>query len=350
MANFSISDIAIKGISACVPRNEEHNSDYKHVTAEEIQKFMDVTGVKNRRIADSNTCTSDMCFAATEKLIAELNWDKAEIDILVLITQTADYILPVTAAILQDRLQLSKECIAFDIPLGCSGYVYGLSVVASLMKSSGLKRGLLLAGDTASKSVSSLDKSTAPLFGDAGTATALEFSENSLMQFNLGTDGSGYKTIIIPHSGYRNQATPESYKTEKYDKGIERNQCQLALEGMDVFSFGISQAPKTVNSLIDHFKIAIDEIDFFLFHQANLKMNKMISKKLRLPEEKVPYSLENFGNTSSATIPLTIVSEIRKEVINNKQKLLMCGFGVGLSWGTVYTETENIVCPELIEL
>jgi 3-oxoacyl-[acyl-carrier-protein] synthase-3 len=350
MANFSIVDIAIKGISACVPKNEAHNDDYPHVSAEEIQKFMEATGVRHRRIADANTCTSDLCFAAAEKLIAELKWDKAEIDILVMVTQTADYILPITAALLQDRLQLSKECIAFDIPLGCSGYVYGLSVVASMMKATGLKKGLLLAGDTASKSVSFTDKSTAPLFGDAGSATALEFSEKSMLKFNLGTDGSGYNAIIIPHSGYRYQVNPESFKVEKYGEGIERNQCQLALEGMDVFSFGISQAPKTVNDLITYFNLNKDAIDHFIFHQANLMMNKMIAKKLKLPTEKVPYSLEHFGNTSSATIPLTIITEIRNEIATKKQNLLMCGFGVGLSWGTVYTETENIVCPELIEL
>jgi 3-oxoacyl-[acyl-carrier-protein] synthase-3 len=350
MASFSINDIAIKGISACVPKNEEHNENYPHVSNEEIQKFMEATGVKHRRIADANTCTTDLCIAAAEKLISELKWDKTEIDVLVFVSQTADYILPVSAAILQDRLQLSKECIAFDIPLGCSGYVYGLSVVASMLKATGLKKGILLAGDTSSKTLSLSDKSTAPLFGDAGSATALEFSENSMLQFNLGTDGSGYNAIIIPDGGSRNKTTIDSLNIKRYGDGVERNKCQLSLDGMDVFSFGITQGPKTVNTLLNHFNLNKDNIDYYLFHQANLMMNKMIAKKLKLPTEKVPYSLENFGNTSSATIPLTIVTEIRNQVATQKQKLLMCGFGVGLSWGTVYTETENIICPELIEL
>lgn len=350
MASFCINDIAIKGISACVPKNVEHNENYSHVSNEEIQKFMEATGVKHRRIADANTCTSDLCFAAAEKLIADLNWNKSEIDVLVFVSQTADYILPVSAAILQDRLQLSKECIAFDIPLGCSGYVYGLSVVASMMKATGLKKGILLAGDTSSKLVSEKDKSAAPLFGDAGSATALEFNENSILRFNLGTDGSGYEAIVIPDGGSRQKINSESLIIKKLDEGIERNQCHLALDGMDVFSFGISQAPKTVNALLDHYSLNKENIDYYLFHQANLMMNKMISKKLKLPAEKVPYSLENFGNTSSATIPLTIVTEIREEVTSQNKNLLMCGFGVGLSWGTVYTELENIVCPELIEL
>jgi len=350
MANFCIKDITIRGISACVPKNEVHNIDYIHISAEEMQKFMEATGVRHRRIADAKICTSDLCFTAAEKLINELNWDKSEIEILVLVTQTADYILPVTAAILQDRLQLSKECIAFDIPLGCSGYIYGLSVVSGMMKAAGLKKGLLLAGDTSSQIIADKDKSTAPLFGDAGTATALEIEQDSIFHFNLGTDGSGFEAIIVPHGGYRHQTTSESLITKKYDEGIERNQCQLILDGMDVFSFGISQAPKSVNELLHHFNLPIGDIDYFIFHQANFMLNKMIAKKLQLPPEKVPYSLEYFGNTSSATIPLTIVTELKKEVATRRLQLLMCGFGVGLSWGTLHAILDQIFCADIIEI
>ena len=151
MATFSISDIAIKGISCCVPKNKEINRELTLISAEEIEKFIEATGVEERRIADENTCASDLCYHAAEKLIKELHWNKEEIEILVFVTQTADYILPVTATILQNRLGLSQNCIAFDVPLGCSGYVYGISIIASMMKAMGLKRGVLLAGDTISK-------------------------------------------------------------------------------------------------------------------------------------------------------------------------------------------------------
>lgn len=351
MASFSISNIAIKGISACVPKNTEHNIDYSWVTEEEIRKFMDATGVQHRRIVPDDVCTSDLCYAAADKLLNDLQWERSQVEILVFVSQTADYVLPVTSAILQDKLGLSKECVAFDVPLGCSGYIYGLSVIAGMMKATGLKKGLLLVGDTSSKLASKKDKSTAPLFGDAGTATALELSDDAApLLFNLGTDGTGYEAIIVPHGNSRNKATAESLVYNKIDEGIERNSCQLVLEGMDVFSFGITQAPKTVNALLTHFNVDKDAVDHFVFHQANLMMNKMITKKLKLPDEKIPYSLEHFGNTSSATIPLTIVTELNKQVSEAPKKLIMCGFGVGLSWGTAYAELNRIVCPELIEI
>lgn len=351
MANFSINQVAIRGIACCVPKNTECNSDLTIMTQEEIDRFSDATGVKERRVATKGLCSSDLCFEAAEKLLTDIGWNKNEIEILVFVSQTADYLLPVTSAILQDRLGLSKECLAFDMPLGCSGYVYGLSVISGMMQSTGLKKGLLLVGDTISKVISKRDKSTAPLFGDAGSATILELDENARpMNFNLGTDGSGFKTIIIPDGNSRNSFTNHSLEMKEFGDGIIRNNCQLVLEGMDVFSFGISQAPKSVNALVNHFAIDFNNIDFFVFHQANLMMNKMISKKLKLPVEKVPYSLTNFGNTSSASIPLTIVTELSHQVSFSKNQMLLCGFGVGLSWGSVSIEMNKIICPQLIEL
>lgn len=351
MATFSVNNIAIKGISCCVPKNTERNIDLDILTQEEIQKFIDATGVEERRIATKEICTSDLCCEAAEKLIKDLNWQKEEIEILVFVSQTADYILPVSAAVLQDRLGLSTNCIAFDVPLGCSGYVYGMSIIASMMNSTGIKKGLLLAGDTSSKLLSKSDKSTVPLFGDGGSATAFQLDEKAdTLLFDLGTDGSGYKTIIVNDGGSRNRTNSESLTYHTISPGIERNACQLILDGMDVFSFGISQAPKTVNKLIEKFEIDKDAINHFVFHQANLMMNKMIVKKLKLPVEKVPYSLKEFGNTSSTTIPLTIVTELKDSLTNTSQDLILCGFGVGLSWGTAKIRLDNVMISDLIEI
>jgi 3-oxoacyl-[acyl-carrier-protein] synthase-3 len=351
MATFSVNSISIKGISCCVPKNMERNIDLDILTQEEIQKFVEATGVEERRIATKEICTSDLCCEAAEKLINDLNWQKEEIEILVFVSQTADYILPVSAAILQDRLGLSTNCIAFDVPLGCSGYVYGISIIAAMMKATGLKKGLLLAGDTSSKLLSKTDKSTVPLFGDGGSATAFEFDENADdLLFDLGTDGSGYKTIMINDGGSRNRINADSLLYQTISPGIERNACQLVLDGMDVFSFGISQAPKTVNKLIEKFELDKESINHFVFHQANLMMNKMIVKKLKLAVEKVPYSLKEFGNTSSATIPLTIVAELKNDLTNTTKDLILCGFGVGLSWGTAKIRLQNAVISDLIEI
>ena len=266
MAVFNIKDVSIKGITCCVPKNVEKNVDLTIMPPEDIQKFMDNTGIEERRIVSKDTCTSDLCFSAAEDLIKSLNWDKNEIEILVFVSQTADYTLPVTSTILQDRLGLPKSCVAFDIPLGCSGYVYGLSVILGMMKTVGAKKGLFLAGDTSSKLVSELDKSTLPLFGDAGSATALQLDENSKpMFFDLGSDGSGYESIIIKDGGARNRINENSLKNVLVSNGIERKACNLVLDGMDVFSFGISQAPKTVKKLFDNFDIEKESIDYYVF-------------------------------------------------------------------------------------
>jgi 3-oxoacyl-[acyl-carrier-protein] synthase-3 len=351
LATFSISNIAISGISCCVPKNIEQNADIPFMTSEEIGKFIEATGISERRVVDEKTCTSDLCCIAAEKLIEDLKWDKSEIEILVFVSQSADYILPVTATLLQDRLGLSTKCLAFDVPLGCSGYVYGMSIISSMMNACKLKKGILLVGDTSTKLLSKFDKSTLPLFGDAGTATAFVYDESADdMLFDLGSDGSGSNAIIIKDGGARNRINSESLEYKQIESGIQRNSCHLILEGMDVFSFGISQAPKTINSLISKFEIDQNSIDYFVFHQANLMMNKMIVKKLKIPIDKVPYSLENFGNTSSATIPLTIVTNLGEQLLHNKKQIICCGFGVGLSWGSVKITLDNVKISNLVEV
>jgi 3-oxoacyl-[acyl-carrier-protein] synthase-3 len=352
MALFKVEDISIKGITCCVPKTIERNIDLEIFSKDDIEKFIKNTGIEERRIASEETCASDLCYAAAEDLIEKLNWKKSEIELVVFVSQTADYILPVTSTILQDRLGLATSCVCFDVPLGCSGYVYGMSIVASMMQAMGIKKGLLLAGDTSSKYISKTDKSSLPLFGDAGSATAFEKEANSEgIAFDLGSDGAGAKAIIIEDGGTRNMFNTSSLENKIIAEGIERNACNLVLEGMDVFSFGITQAPKTVNNLIDTFKLNKDNIDYFVFHQANKMMNKLISKKLKLPTNKVPYSLKEFGNTSSASIPLTIVSQLKNELQAKKEtKFILCGFGVGLSWGTAAMVVKNSAHFNLIEL
>lgn len=352
MAQLNVRNVSIKGISACVPRAVEENRDFSvFSSAEEADKFMMTTGIERRRRAPEDVCTSDLCFAAAERLLQDLHWEKDSIDCLIFVSQTPDYILPATSCVLQNRLALSEECYALDISLGCSGWVYGLSVLSSLLMPGIMKRGLLLVGDTTLKPVSPCDKSAWPLFGDAGTATAVEFeSATNGFQFHFSTDGSGYDAIIIPEGGYRNPVSQASFEYEKREEGISRNKLHTILNGMDVFSFGISKAPQTINRLMEIVRKEKEEVDYFIFHQANKFMNEKIRKKLKLSEKQVPYSLRNFGNTSSATIPLTMVTQIQKDLMNRNLSIVGCGFGVGLSWGSVYFETDRIICSDLIEL
>lgn len=352
MAFLTVKNVSLSGLSACVPKQIQENVDFSGFSSkEEADKFILTTGVKCRRVADEHTTTADLCFEAAENLIKDLAWNKEDIDCLIFVSQTPDYILPATSCVLQHKLGLTKDCYALDISLGCSGWVYGLSVISNLMSTGNFKKGLLLCGDVLSKINSPKDKSSYPLFADAGTATALEYKQDAPnMYFSMSTDGSGYQAIIILDGAARNKTTAESLKEIKIEEGIHRTSLDIALNGMDVFAFGISKAPESVNKLTEHFNLDKDTIDYFLFHQANLFMNEKIRKKLKLPEDKVPYSLSEFGNTSSATIPLTMISNLSQHLKTEKLKLLACGFGVGLSWGSVYFETQTIVCSSLIEI
>ena len=352
MANFSIQNIALKGLAVAVPENKKVNSESNFFSKEDIEKFTATTGVSEFRSADKATTTADLGFEAAQKLILEMNIDKNDIDVLIFVSQTPDYNnIPNTAPILQNRLGLSKSCLAFDLPLGCSGFVYGLSTLASYLQNPGLKKGLLICGDTLSKIVGEEDKSTALLFGDAASAAIIERTESKAeIHFNMGSDGSGYEAIMIKDGGSRHQFNDNSLDVVDYGGEIKRNQCELALDGMDVFSFGITQAPKSVKELVAFADINSEEIDFAVFHQANLMMNEMIRKKLKLDKSKVPYSLSKFGNTSSTSIPITMVTELKDQLQNGVNNLLLCGFGVGLSWGSCYLKTENLTVLDLIEI
>lgn len=348
MAFLEFKNVRIAGLGAGVPRNVSsnlHPSEDDGISNEYTpEAFVETTGVLERHISDVLT-TSDLCFAAAERLISNLHWEKSEIGAIVFVSQTPDYILPATACILQDKLGLSKECYAEDISLGCSGWVYGLSNVASLLTSGNIKKAILLCGDAKKRAKGSRD----PLFGHAGTATALEFSEGSDgFRFHFGTDGSGYDAIITPDGGSRNQVSIESFKLQEIE-GKTMHRMQTRMKGMDVFSFGISTAPKSIKKLAEYYGFDYQATDYFVFHQANMKMNNMIAKKLKLGTEQVPSCMYHFGNTSSASIPLTIVTQLKGKC-ENKTRFICSGFGVGLSWGTVAFESKNMIISDLVEV
>ena len=333
MAFLEVKNVEIVGVSACVPKQKEDNSQI-YPKWGEYDSFIASTGIKSHRAAPSNITTCDLCYESAKKLITELQWNKDDIEVLIFVSQTPDYVLPPTSCILQEKLELSQNCYTLDVYLGCSGWVYGLSVIASLMQNGTIKKGLLLVGDTISKICSKEDKSTYPLFGDAGSATALVYNQNaSPFYFNLHTDGTGYNNIIVKDGGYRNPVSESSLRSKLVSEGIERNSLNLELDGMNVFSFGITKVPKCINELVEHFNLDKEKTDLFVFHQANKFMNEKICKKLKLDKEKTPLSLDDFANTSCASIPLTLVTRCQDNLKNTSKSLIACGFGVGLSWG-----------------
>lgn len=350
-----IKNVEIAGIAASVPSFTEENSELSlFQSAEDYRKFVTSTGVERRRIATNGLCASDLCFAAAEQLISRLNWNKKDIDCLIFVSHSPDYKFPATSCILQWRLGLPESCMCFDMSLGCSGWVYGLSTIASLVSAGKFKKAILLAGDTTSFSKSRKDKGTYPLFGDSGSATALQYKDNTDdILAHTATAGKNYDAIIMEDGGYRNQVSTDSFTEREYEDGAIRNRLHTRMDGMTVFSFGISKVPKSISEFFSHFDIDRNSIDYFIFHQANLMINQRIQKKLGIPDDKVPNVFKNFGNTSSGSIPLTMVVNLNDEIngsSESKLTLFACGFGVGLSWGSVQFTLENAVCCELIEI
>jgi len=277
MAIFEIPDVRIAGLSACVPKKRLSNHDYNWITQKERDQLIQMIGVETRHVAGPGQTTSDLCFQAAEQLLDKLEWERGEINLLVFVSQSRDYIIPSTSAILQDRLNLPNTCMAIDINLGCSGYVYGLSVIGSLIRTTGIQKGLLLVGDLSNVTSNYRDKSTYPLFGDAGTATALELKPGyAPMQFNLQTDGSGYDAIIIEDGGVRNLPSKSSFAIKKYGEGIYHNRMQVALNGIEVFNFSLREVVPNIKTTLKHFGRQLDEFDFLVFHQANRLINETI--------------------------------------------------------------------------
>jgi 3-oxoacyl-[acyl-carrier-protein] synthase-3 len=344
-------NIKIKGFAACVPEHIETNENLELLGgSEQIKKFIETTGIRQRHTVNGQSIrSSDMCFASAEKLLEELKWNRDEVDCLLFVSQTGDYIFPATSCILQNKLGLSNECFTMDISLGCSGWIHGMATISALMQNGGFKKGILLAGDTSTMTKSPFDKTSYPLFGDAGTATAIEFIEGSEgIKVHTATDGKGHEAIIIPDGGFRNIYSKESEIYKEYDDGSKRNNLQTNMDGAAVFTFGITKAPRSILALAEKYKLDLTEIDYYVFHQANKFMIEKIIKKLKIPNEKVPYSLDEYGNTSCSSIPLTMVTRLSNQVQNEKLKIMTCAFGVGLSWGSIYFETDGIVCPKII--
>ena len=348
MAYLSTSNSNVVAICSCVPKHIEKTADYTHISPEERELFAKTTGIVERRVADEDVACSDLCFSAAKHLIDKFNCAE-EIDLVIFVSQSPDYILPATSILLQNRLGLKKDCIAFDINLGCSGYVYGLSVISNLLQSGQLKKGLLLVGDKSTISTTFTDKTTYPLFGDSGTATLIEHSKNKKdWHFNLQSDGSGKDAIIIEHGSCRTPFDKTLEDLAEIEPGISRAKKHLILNGMDVFNFALKEGAANILALYEKSQAKKEDTDYFVLHQANKLINESVRKKLKIDIEKVPYSIDVFGNTSSGSIPLTMCYKMEEVLKSKKLTLLLCGFGVGFSWGSALLETENVY-TKLIE-
>jgi len=348
-----LSGVALRGVHACVPADfrtlrEEgiFENDYER---ERLEKSI---GVLSRHVAPQGMCTSDLCQHAAEHLLLDLGWSRDSVDVLVLVTQSSDFVIPSTACALQHRLGLSS-CLSFDINLGCSGYAYGLWTAASLLKTLSIKgrtgRALLLAGDVSTSKLMNGDRATVPLFGDAGSASALEIDDTASTWTGVfGTDGGGERHILVEAGGLRKPLLPPK---EPHDESTQRDlfrSSRLHLNGVEVFNFTLRSVPALIHELLQAAQTSVEKVDYFLLHQANLMMLKHLIKKAGLPETKAPISMETYGNTSSASIPLTIADKL-SDSLKQEKELVMVGFGVGWSWSAINLRTQEMPTPRVIE-
>jgi 3-oxoacyl-[acyl-carrier-protein] synthase-3 len=350
MALAALHHARIAGIASAVPKETVSNSDYTVLSEEQREKIIKYTGIRFRRWAPRELCCSDLAQASAEKLLPELGWDRESIGAVVFVSQTADYPFPATAQILQHKLGLPKSCLAFDVNLGCSGYTYGLYVLGSLLEAGGIKRGLLLAGDV-SKMHGDSDPASAVLFGHAATATAMEYSPGTKpMFFEFGSDGGGFKVIHVPAGGSRSPVGAGSFQKNALESGGARGDTDVVLDAAEIINFTLREVPTSIKRLLEYAGRAVPEVDAYVFHQANQFINNQVARKIGVKPHQAPTTLYDFGNTSSATIPLTITSRLRERIAQEPQKVVMSGFGVGLSWASTYWDAENVVCPELVEV
>ena len=333
MATIQFNDVGIRAMSACVPKKIVSNKDLGYlIPEEEIEKTIQNIGIVERRIADEDVCASDLCYKAAMKLMEDNSIDPMSIDVLLFMSQTADYRIPATAPLLQHRLGLSIDTLCLDLSLGCSGYIFALSTAFAYASMKGVNRVLLLDGETFSKIVNKRDKVDWPLYGDAATATLVEKGTFAPSSFILKSDGSSKDAVII-RDGMRNKITPESCVEREEEEGNIRSRLEVFMDGMAVFNFAMKRVPKSIKEILEVSGCTFDDVDWLVFHQANKFMTDFFIKKLKFNPDKVPYCIQKYGNTSSTSVPLTIVSELYDK-LQDGQRVVMSGFGAGLSWGT----------------
>ena len=339
MPFFSCQNVQITGIACAVPENVVEVDSFKgQFGAETVEKFKAMAGVQRfRKTADKQTA-SDLGFAAADYLLEQKNIARDSIHALVFVTHSPDYRRPATAGVLQQRLGLPQECAAFDLNLGCSAYPYGLFTLAAMMECSDIDRALLVCAESVTKVANPQDRVTAMIFGDCGSATILEKGNGEGIRGAVRTDGNKYRAIIVPGGGFRYLDAPKEVTV--WPDGNYRSLHNLVMDGEAVFHFTITEVPELIQEFLAFIGLQVDHFDAFAMHQANLFILKQIARKLKIPSLKMPISIDEYGNTSGPSIPLTLCKAYAGQANQKILRTLMCGFGVGLSWGVASASIE----------
>jgi 3-oxoacyl-[acyl-carrier-protein] synthase III len=345
VASFSVPDIRLRAVVGAVPDNEVHNESLEVLAGEQGLDFIRLVGIERRRVAPPGLCASDLCVAAARMIMEQLAVDPQTIEALVFVTETPDYPLPGNSGLVQKELRIPSFAYLLDVNQGCAGFVYGLATLAAIMNSTGINRGLLLAGDTMTKLVSPSDRSTLPIFSDGGSAVLVERILGSpQIYFHLGSDGEGADAIQVRGGGAR---APWNHIPEPAGEGRDAH---LSMTGMDVLRYTLQYVPDNVRELLVFAGCGLATPDYYLFHQANQILNGSLVRKLGVDPCKVPQSLLDYGNTGCASIPITMCARLSSELGQASKKLLLSGFGAGFSWGSALIQTESLFCPPLLEI
>lgn len=346
MVKFAFDNVKIKGISTVIPNIEKNLLDEKNLydgNQKKINRVINSSGFLKRRVTQSET-TSDLCLQAAKDLLKNVKTETSEIDALLFISYTPDYLMPATSYVLHQKLGLNQNCICMDIPQACSGFIIGL-YQASMLLNSGCKKVLLLVGDSFSKFSDMFKNNTAPVFGDAGSATLVEYDKNAeKIYFNINSDGSGYDSLICENGGFRNPVK----KSDFYEDGSYVYNSKM--DGGRIFEFTMNSVAPNITELLSYADLTTDKIDKFVFHQANKFILETIADKLNIGTEKVSSeTLTEYGNQCGASIPCTISNIYSDDVSTKNEKYLLSGFGVGLSWASAVLNIDKIYCSKLNE-
>lgn len=339
-----VAGARIAGLVSCLPREQVDNGGFAERFGQaQVDEVVKMIGVQSRRRVAPGQTTRDLCRAAGARLLEGLGWAPDSVDALILVSQTPDYRLPASACALQADLGLPPGVIAFDVNLGCSGYPYGLWLAQTMVAGGAARRVLLAVGDTISRIVDPGDRATAMLFGDAGTVTAIEADADGRAHYILGSDGRGAANLVVPEGGFREHVPGADARLDGRDPAA------LYMDGGEIFNFTLRSVPPLVARTVEHAGVALDDHDAFLFHQANLFMLKHLAKKAKLAPEKVPMNIDRYGNTSSASIPLLMTTDLAERLRAGPTRLAMFGFGVGYSWASASLNVGPLPICETIE-
>jgi 3-oxoacyl-[acyl-carrier-protein] synthase-3 len=352
MAKLQTDQVKISGVCCVLPGDGRsvYEIGAPYFDEETIRKTAAPIGVERIYTAPEGMTASDMCAHAAERLIEGLGWDRGDIGAIIFISQTPDYRIPATSGILQNRLGLKEDCVAYDVNLGCSAFVNGYFLAANLIEAGSCDKALLLIGDTLRAYVSPEDKGLTFIISDGGSATALERSEDVVRtSFIIKNDGAGYESLVIPAGGAR-KASDESTGVRKDDgSGNRRSEDDMYMDGMDVFTFAVRQIPPLIDELSAYHGAPKEDVDCYLLHQANAYMLKYIAKRAGIPMDKIPVNIGKYGNMNGSTIPFLLADLAPSGGLDGRE-VVMAGFGVGLSWGGVATKLGALEYAEVMHV